>query len=85
MQNQERVGGLHLVSDNTVAFIDADYQEFAPDTFKGYTVRVGESGEPSEHFETTAKAAEFARSKGAETIYLLSSCDNLEADRKRSV
>jgi len=83
MQNQQRTNGVHLVSDNTVAFIDADYQEFKPDTFKGYVVRIGTAEEPSKHFETTDAADKFAREHGAETVYLLSSCDNLEADRKR--
>ncbi len=85
MSNQVQlpVTGPRLVSDRTVAFIEADYQEFKPETFKGYTVRVGAGGGPSKHFKTTDEAGDFARDQGAETVFLLSSCDNYESDRKR--
>lgn len=82
MQNQIRTGGIHLASDRTVAFIDADYTEFEPSTFKGYVVRIGVGGEPSGHFGSIDAAAEFAREQGAQRVSLMSSCDNLESDRK---
>ena len=67
------------------ASIRADYEEFRPETFKGFTVELSEEpGANHGHFQTEAEAEAFAHSR-AERVYFMSSCDHYKQDVARGI
>lgn len=65
----------HAESDKSFAIIHADYEEFQPETFRGYTVN------NNRRFQTLDEAVEYAVSI-AVRVMKSSTVDNYEYDLK---
>ncbi|WP_421579739.1 hypothetical protein [Shinella sp. M31] len=61
-----------------IAFISADYDEFKPETFRGYVVKLGDV---KKTFRTLDEAATYADTLGVPYANL-SSLDDYEIDQK---
>lgn len=81
MQNQIYVAPSPPTGE-IVAFLDIDYNEHDPGSFRGITaiIRVGAHDIASRTFDSEAEATMFAERHGAERIFCLSSFDNFKQD-----
>ena len=69
---------------SNAAFISADYEEFRPETLRGFQVTIRNSSDAevaSRSFNALEEADKFAR-KNADQVFYLSSVDNLSSDLK---
>ncbi len=65
----------------SAAFIGADYEEFKPETMKGYFIYIDDV-KGQRRFESLQDAVNHA-SLLANSVFTLSSCDNYAADVRR--